>query len=75
MAKIVKVKPENKTDHRLAISGDRDGEVFLVKGGKLAYLWAGPRQSDPENFYCVTISGPKVLRRLAEEILKEIGPN
>jgi hypothetical protein len=63
------VKTQDSDQHRLAICADRDeGEVFLVRGGRLAYLWAGPKGGK-----CVTVSCRAVLRKLANEILKEIG--
>jgi hypothetical protein len=71
MARIAKLK--DAKNHVLEIWGDKhDGitndEVRLVGGKRRAYLWAySPRGG------CITISGRKVLRKLAEAILNEVG--
>jgi len=68
MARIA--KNEDWRQHRLAIRTDRDeGRVVLVRGGRLAYLWAGRKEGGG----CVTVSGRAVLRKLANEILAEVG--
>jgi hypothetical protein len=65
MARLKRVRDK---DHRLAISGDHIGEVFLVRGGpRRAYIWAG---IEHEGY--ITITGETVLRKLATEILKEL---
>lgn len=65
---MARLKRTRDGDHRLAISGDHVGEVFLVRGGpRRAYLWVGvPHEC------AVTVSGENVLRKLATEILKEL---
>ena len=69
---MARLKAVKHKDHRLVISTDRnEGQVYLVRGGpRRAYLWAG--RNFP-NSGCVTVSGYKVLRRLAYEILHELG--
>lgn len=63
-------KNDDPQHNRLAICTDRDeGNVFLVRGGRMAYLWAGRKEGGG----CVTVSGRAVLRKLANEILAEIG--
>ena len=58
-------------DHRITITDDgARGELILVRGGKKrAYLWAGRKDGEAG---CVTFSGEKILRKFAEEILKEL---
>jgi hypothetical protein len=67
MARLKKVS--DKKNHRLAIAADcKNGELFLVRGGpRWTYLWAG------NGVHCITISGYSVLRKLAYEILAELG--
>lgn len=69
MARIVKV--EDSKQHRLRIKADHGfGEMVLVRGGRrLTYLWAGHTGT-----FCITLSGEKALRKLAESILAEIKP-
>jgi hypothetical protein len=60
-------KTQDKDNHILEIIGDRDeGRLFLVRGGKRAYLWAGEAS-------LVTVSGVVTLRKLAQAILAEVG--
>lgn len=68
---MARIKRVTAKGHRLLISTDgKDGEVILVRGGpKRAYLWAGQM---PSGDGCVTVSGEKVLRRLAQTILAEL---
>ena len=65
-----RIKNESK-DHLLTLSnkhGERDGRLVLVRGGSRAYLWAGDNR-----WPCVTFSGTANLRKLAHEILNEVG--
>jgi len=62
------VRNTDAQNHRITITTDKyDGQVILVRGKKLAYLWIGPDGEKP-----VHVSGAIVLRKLAHAILKEI---
>jgi len=63
MARIVKTEDKNQIRR---IRGDRgQGEIALIGGGKLAYIWT-PNE---------TFSGVVTLRTLAYDILREVGFN
>jgi hypothetical protein len=69
MARIA--EPENSWHLIRIISDHKDGEVLLVRGKKLAYLWVGKNPGAEPG--CVTIGGVKTLRKLARAILDEVG--
>jgi len=60
-------------DHHAIVLGSDigdEGEMMLVKGGRMAYLWVGPERGR-DGIY--TFSGAVALRKLAKAILEEVG--
>lgn len=66
MSRVVK----SEKHHGITIRED-DYEACLVKGKSRAYLWVGPIQG---NRGIYTFSNADTLRKLAQAILKEVGP-
>ena len=59
--------------HIIRIRSKRgNGEIVLIRGGRQAYLWAGPTAGSPR-MDVYTLSGEKTLRALAYAILGEVG--
>lgn len=72
MTKTRMMKVDPTGDHRLAILGEHDVRLILVKGGeRRAYLWIG----DKDDRCIGHISGATTLRALAEGILAELDGN
>lgn len=72
MGAMSRVKRNHDMWHKLTVRDDGNrADCILVTGGRMAYLWIGK-----DNFTeggCLTFSGAATLRRLAKEILKEVG--
>lgn len=54
----------------------REGVISLVRGGSRGtYLWVGTDPDDRKDGRCYGfVTGPEKLRKLATEILAELGP-